>query len=189
LTDAAVRRYQTEAWLVVDGIVGPCTWNALLDQEDYNLRFPTAYVKQPTATTCWRAATAMLLNRPYASITNGPAALCADGSIDISASNLEVYAKFQGLTMNYPMSWLPAALANRMRSNGRLMFIIVWNLSAWSPRISVAGHLVVLAGMRGDSTAEGTTLMFYDPLDGIIPLTYRMLLSKIPGATAYVMYR
>jgi hypothetical protein len=189
LSDAAVRKYQSDAWLVVDGIVGHCTWNALLDQEEYNLRFPTTYIKQPTPTTCWRAATAMLLARPYGSINNGPAALCPDGSIDISSSNLEVYAKYQHLRLNYPLSWLPAALAIKMKSSGRLMFVMVWNLAAWSPKITVAGHLVVLAGMRGDNTAEGTTLMFYDPLDGIIPLSYSRLVQKIPGATAYIMCR
>jgi hypothetical protein len=188
-TQAAANRYQADAWLVVDGVVGRCTWNALLGQEEYNLRFPTTYIKQPTPTTCWRAATAMLLSRPYDSITNGPAALCADGSIDISSANLEVYAKFHHLRLDYPMSWLPAALAHKMKSSGRLMFVIVWNLALWSPRITVAGHLVVLTGIRGDNTAEGTTMMFYDPLDGVIPLTYKNLLNRIPGATAYIMAR
>lgn len=189
LTDAAVRKYQAEAWLVVDGIAGHCTWNALLEQEEYNLRFPTTYIKQPTPTTCWRAATAMLKAQAYSSIDNGPAALCPDGSIDISSSNLEIYAQYQHLRLNYPASWLPAALASKMKSSGRLMFVIVWNLASWSPKITVAGHLVVLAGMRGDNTAEGTTMMFYDPLDGIIPMTYAKLLQKVPGATAYIMHK
>src|SRR5438105_12737196 len=60
-TDVAVKRFQDENWLTVDGIVGPCTLNALRGTEDFvNYKPPSRLIPQPTTDTCWAASTAML---------------------------------------------------------------------------------------------------------------------------------
>lgn len=193
LTKAAVKAYQTTNWLVIDGIVGVCTWNALLGLELFNVEHPTSLIAQPTDTTCWKASTAMLLAKPIFMISNGPAALCADGSIDNSTSNMEIYAKHHNLKFNYPMSWLPTALAERMKQRGRLMFHIIWNVHEWNPALPESGHLIVLVRMRGDGTAEGTSMTFLDPwapnVGEVARMTYKTMLQRMPGATASVLHK
>ena len=74
----AVKVFQEQNWLVADGIAGPCTLNAISDLEQYMVLKPVSLVPQPTDTTCWAAATAMLLGRnapvsapPGVNTTNG----------------------------------------------------------------------------------------------------------------------
>ncbi|WP_211219296.1 peptidoglycan-binding domain-containing protein [Thermomonas fusca] len=53
-TRNAVRRYQDQAWLVVDGEAGQCTQNALFDAEAYPpARHQRTFIPQPTNSTCW----------------------------------------------------------------------------------------------------------------------------------------
>jgi hypothetical protein len=193
LTYNAVVRYQTDNWLVIDGVVGPCTWNALLGLENYSHQALTALVPQPTKTTCWKAATAMLLGAPLFTVGNGPATLMSDGSLDNSTSNIEKYANHHGLQLDYGMTWLPQGLASRMQGHGRLMFHIVWNVYAWNPSLPASGHMVVLASIRGDNTAEATTMVFLDPwspnVGEVVRMTYTTLLKRVPGATANVFYK
>src|ERR1700758_3416753 len=60
-TRAAVLRFQRENWLVEDGEVGPCTWNTLMDTEDYDpILHSIPFIPQRTTTTCWAASTAMV---------------------------------------------------------------------------------------------------------------------------------
>ena len=55
-THAAVRRYQDHAWLVVDGIAGQCTQNALFDLEAYApVQLMRPFIPQPNDSTCWAA--------------------------------------------------------------------------------------------------------------------------------------
>ena len=68
-TLAAVRRFQDEAWLVVDGEAGQCTQNALFDAEAYApVRHVRPFIPQPTNSTCWAAATAMLKRSTVAAV-------------------------------------------------------------------------------------------------------------------------
>ena len=60
-TGAAVRRFQRDKWLVADGDVGRCTWAALRGRERYVTLHRVRLVPQWTTSTCWSAATAMLL--------------------------------------------------------------------------------------------------------------------------------
>src|SRR5690606_30950457 len=61
LTDAAVRRFQKEKWLVIDGIAGQCTLNALYGLETYTpILHSIAALAQPTDSTCWATSTAMI---------------------------------------------------------------------------------------------------------------------------------
>src|SRR5262249_24280335 len=68
LTDTAVRRFQKENWLVVDGQVGPCTISALRGTDLYVIKYDIALVPQPTVDTCWAAASSITLGQDIADI-------------------------------------------------------------------------------------------------------------------------
>jgi peptidoglycan hydrolase-like protein with peptidoglycan-binding domain len=69
MTRKAVVYFQNEKWLVVDGIVGPCTRCVLDGAEKFNYLVPPArLIPQPTGDTCWTAATAMLTGRSVAEV-------------------------------------------------------------------------------------------------------------------------
>jgi peptidoglycan hydrolase-like protein with peptidoglycan-binding domain len=61
VTDRAVRAFQDQNWLVVDGVAGVCTQNALYGKEAYPPALHNIpFIPQPTNTTCWAASTAMM---------------------------------------------------------------------------------------------------------------------------------
>ena len=180
MTDAAVRRFQREMWLVVDGDVGRCTLNALSDWETYApILHNVPFIAQPTPSTCWAASTAML-NRSNvpAVIARTPADLImADGSLrnysDTSdaVTDSRRYARAHGLTLVPPMSWSLAMLKNHLRT-GPLMFDMLWDPAGYGTPTAVpgqyvgsSGHMILVVGMRGDDdpSGTGTTLRLHDP--------------------------
>ena len=67
-TERAVLAFQRSNWLEMDGIAGPCTLDALYGTESAPMILHNVlYLSQPTPTTCWAAATAMLTRPPSGS--------------------------------------------------------------------------------------------------------------------------
>lgn len=173
LTDMAVRRFQTEKWLVVDGIAGQCTQNAAYGLETYApILHSLAALAQPTNTTCWATSTAMInsSNVP-AVIAKTPAnLLLPDGSLRNSSEtdNPDTtgvpYAQVHNLAYYRPMSWTVAALRDRLRT-GALMFDMLWRADQYVQGLGSSGHMIVVVGIRGDDdpTGKGTTLRIHDP--------------------------
>lgn len=181
LTEAAVRRLQSDNWLVVDGQAGPCTQNCLYDRETYRPILHTVpFMAQPTQTTCWATSTAMM-NRSTvpAVIARTPADLIAsDGGLrnysetDDAITGGERYAQAHNLKMQPPMSWGLMLLRQKM-TQGPLMFDMLWDVTGYITRstavpgewIGSSGHMIVVVGMRGDDdpTGLGTTLRIHDP--------------------------
>lgn len=177
-TYAAVRRYQDAAWLVVDGIAGQCTQNALFDLEAYApVQHSRPFIPQPTNSTCWAAATAMLKR---SSVPAVKAATPSDMWTEAGGLNnesdvanwvpqTERYARAHGLRYYAPQSWMPQAFAGLLQF-GPVMVDTLWNVGGYLTRVPSGyqgspGHMTLVVGVRGDNdpTGKGTTLMVYDP--------------------------
>ena len=188
-TLAAVRRFQDESWLVVDGEAGQCTQNALFDAEAYPpIRHVRPFIPQPTDSTCWAAATAMLKRSSVAAVKAAtPSDMWSDAGGLQNQSNLanwvpqtERYARAHGLRYFPPSSWMPQAFAGLVR-NGPVMVDTLWNTAGYLNRIPSGyqgspGHMTLVVGARGDNdpTGRGTTLMVYDPWEPNVGKRWRV---------------
>lgn len=172
-THRAVTTFQREKWLVVDGIVGPCTHNALYDHETYApILHNHPFIPQPTQTTCWAASTAMMTRSSVAAVkARTPPDMWSDqsGLFNSSESDAAIvtgtrYARAHGLRCNAPQSWMLSALRSALQ-RGPLMFDMLWNASEYAAGAGSPGHMIVVVGMRGDNDLSGaaTTLRLYDP--------------------------
>lgn len=203
LTRNAVLRFQQANWLVEDGEVGPCTWNALMGTETYHPILHTIpFIPQPTPTTCWAASTAMVTrsNVP-AVIARTPADLILpDGSLrNFSDTADQVtgsarFARTHGMTVVPPTSWLPVALV-RMLSRGPLIFDLLWNATEYTAGRGSPGHMIVVVGIRGDDDQSGlgTTLRIYDPWPPNRGKRYSMgyfkWIQEIPTLTYHIYHK
>ncbi|CAN5666707.1 NlpC/P60 family protein [soil metagenome] len=172
-TRTAVLRFQNESWLVADGVVGPCTWNAVMQTEAYSPIFHNIpFIPQPTNTTCWAASTAMV-NRssvPVVIARTPPDLILPDGSLrNFSDTNDPMtgsrrFATAHSLSVIPPTSWMPAAL-QIMLSRGPLIFDMLWNSNEYAQGFGSPGHMIAVVGIRGDNdqSGKGTTLRIYDP--------------------------
>jgi hypothetical protein len=186
LTLTAVRKFQADNWLVVDGEVGPCTFNAATGRETYApiLHF-TSFIPQPTQTTCWAAATAMLRNSSVPIVVSQTPSdlILADGSL----ANVSEQTDWEPATRRYanahrlryvgPMSWGMDKLKTTL-SRGPIAFDMLWNTGEYLANLGSSGHFIVVVGMRGDDTGPGTTLRIHDPWPPSTGKVYSVGLSK-----------
>ncbi len=187
----AVLMFQKREWLVEDGQAGPCTWAALRQTEQYKILHPVRLIPQHDSTSCWLAATSMLLNMSISrssvpsSLIAGNGALFNDSELN-SPVHTEQFAKHFNLQMYHPQSWSAEGLASLLRM-GPLATHILWNVSGYVNGMGSRGHFAVIAGIRGDGTSLGTTLRIYDPLPvnrgRIKSYGYYRLMHGIPALT------
>ena len=193
-TRQAVLRFQRENWLIDDGIAGDCTFNALRDMESYVVLHSVRLVTQPDNTTCWAAATAMLLGRggivqapPF--MLNARGELLNDSELNDGAVTSRFAAYFH-LRLYPPQTWLPSALAGVLR-RGPIMCNVLWKAGDYTHGLGSESHWAVFAGIRGDGTGPGTTLRLYDPLPppqgGIRSVNYGLLIRNLPALTYQIL--
>lgn len=196
-TQSSVERYQTDQWLVKDGVVGRCTWNALNGLETYTIYTPTSLVPQWTNTTCWSAATAMLLGM-HACMSSGPATALPETGLlndsqNMSPDNTSKFAKYHGLIMLPPQSWTADGLGKLLSVHKRLMVDALWDVSSYVAGRGSSGHMMVIAGIRGDGTEFGTTVRIFDPWPvgrgSMYSANYGTLMQRVPGFTYQIYYR
>jgi len=172
-TRNAVLRFQQENWLVEDGEAGPCTWNALMDTEDYSPILHTIpFIPQRTPTSCWAASTAMVTRTSISTVLfrTPDDLITEDGSLkNFSESDDAVtgpmrFANANSMIVVPPTSWMPVALKS-MLSRGPLVFDMLWSTKDYVKGAGSAGHMIAVVGIRGDNdqSGKGTTLRIYDP--------------------------
>lgn len=199
-TALAVRAFQTAKWLEIDGIAGPATLDALYDSEQFApILHNVAYISQPTPTTCWAAATAMVKQTTVGMIRMATPAsmLTPDGALlneSEAGQRLAVhqaFARLHNLRYHPPQSWPVQGLLNLIRQ-GPLMLELLWNIRSFNAGTGSAGHYVVVVGARGSHAPDGssTTLRIYNPDPTAIAMesiSYRSLLRKVPLGTFGIM--
>jgi hypothetical protein len=173
-TRAAVLKLQAAHWLVEDGEAGPCTQNVAFDGERHPpVLHPVALIPQPQAALCWAAGVAMMTrSNVQAVVARTPAELlAADGGlqdfVDIHDARMEGGQRFaaaHGLAVRPPSAWSLKALRTALY-NGPLMFDMLWDTKGYAGGAGRPGHMVIVAGMRGDNepSGRGTTLRILDP--------------------------
>ena len=196
-TQLAVRAFQRANWLEEDGVAGPCTLDAIYNTEAAApILHNVSYISQPTATTCWAAATAMLtrLSIQAVRMSTPQRLLTADGSLineSERGQRLEVhqtFARLHRLHYHPPQSWPVATLISLLR-RGPIMLELLHNPGSFQRGTGSSGHYVVIVGARGSHDADGTTttLRIYDPDDsdaeGIYSVIYSSMLRRVPLAT------
>ncbi|MCZ2155479.1 MAG: peptidoglycan-binding protein [Bryobacterales bacterium] len=195
-TERAVRRFQQDKWLLVDGIAGRCTWAALLGTEHWTILHRITLVPQWTRFTCWSAATAMIFG-VQACMSPGSAALDPYGGIyndseSDDPTNMRRFAQFYGLTMLPTQTWTPEGLAGLLRLRP-LMINTLWRADEYVAGHGSSGHMRVVAGIRGDGTGDGTTLRIYDPWPpnrgAVYSEIYGPFIRNVPTATYQIFHR
>jgi hypothetical protein len=173
LTHAAVVAFQRRAGLTPDGVVGPLTHGALAQGLSLTaVNHGVHHIAQPTPTTCWAAATAMVTHSSVASVqAKTPAQMIAadGGLLNSSESDQAVvtgarYGAIHGLRCNAPMSWSVGGLVNLLRQ-GPLMLDMLWNTSNYARGNGSPGHMVVVSAVVSDNNPQGdrTHLLVLDP--------------------------
>lgn len=194
-TRAAVLRFQAQNWLVEDGEAGGATFNALRRTETYADLHRIRLVMQPTRTSCWAASTAMLLGLPnpvdapdFMKLPDG--SLRNDSELENPLITAQYAARFH-LRIFPPMSWLPSALAGVLHA-GAVMVNVLKDAAAYAGGQGSSGHMVVFAGIRGDGSADATTIQVHDPWPpgrgAIYSVSYGRLMRYVPTAT-YQLYQ
>jgi hypothetical protein len=196
-TRNAVVQFQDKNWLSKDGIVGPATWSALEKRDKYVILQNVTLVPQQTQSTCWSAALAMLLG-VQASMSPGKALTGAGGGLFNDSElarpeNTEKFANSYGLTLLLGQSWAPDGLSNMLRAHGPLMMNLLWNAPKYMAGHGSSGHMLIIAGIRGDGTPDGTTLRIYDPWPvnrgSKYSLTYGPFMCKMPTSTFQLYHK
>lgn len=196
-TRKAVLAFQKNNWLVEDGEVGPCTWAALRQTEKYKILHDVMLVPQQDPSACWLASTSMLLRQSIPRSAVPSTLLASDGGL-LNDSELnepvhtQAYAAHFNLRMHYPQCWSAVGLSSILR-HGPAATHILWNMSGYLSGVGSSGHFAVIAGIRGDGTAIGTTLRIYDPWPPgkgqVRSFGYQKLVGATPGLTYQIFQR
>jgi len=149
--------------------------------QSINVQHPVLLYAQPTDMTCWSAATTMLFGTTF-SAGPGTAGLSDTGGLSASLPNIQAFAHSYSLRLHAPQSWTVAGIIELLRRGPVAMMGALPSL-----------HAVVLGGVAGDGTPQGTLLTIYDPWPPNVGRKYQMsygtLMRQFPMATMYLLHR
>ena len=197
-TLAAVRAFQTQRRISVDGAVGPITQCVLRGGPRPPPRIHgVRLIAQPTPSTCWAAATAMLKGTTVPAIiaATPPHLILAGGGTanfseraDNTTGNLE-FARAHHLRYYPPQSWTVAGLKSLVLS-GPLMLSMLWNADEYVAGRGSSGHRVVVYGIDtdDDATGLGTLLHIHDPWKPNVGRTFQQSYHSLVNETPCFTY-
>lgn len=195
-TKEFVKNFQLAAFLKKDGAVGPKTWAALLGTEMFNCYDEPA--KQVAATSdydCWAASTGTLLNQMSVNKTQPPNVIFEQlknggvGGLDNDPANMKRFADFHGMQMLEGSNMTCTQLCYLVYNFGRLMINVRGITSRLKKGTDQDSHLMMVIGVRGDGTPNGTTVRFYEPSgDDTIVSSYQYQKNRFPQMTYQVFY-
>ncbi len=203
-TVQAVCRFQTERHIAADGLVGPITQCVLRGGRRatptiHNIRL----IPQPTPSTCWAAATAMLKGSTPAQIiaATPPDLISSSGgtsNFSDSADNVtgnQRFAQAHGLHYYAPQSWSVDGFVDLVK-HGPVMLSMLWDAAAYTQRPGPdgvrkgsSGHRIVVYGIDsdGDPTGAGTLVHYRDPwapnIGATVQNSYLNLVTDTPCFT------
>ncbi|MEV0387471.1 papain-like cysteine protease family protein [Nonomuraea sp. NPDC050643] len=137
---------------------------------DFAVTPPVAPRKQSKPLNCWAAVGAMMLGwRDRVSITEEAAAERAApewlakqrAGTGLESGEVSAYTAALGLRHENPQSYLPRGIFMLLEAHGPLW--VIGDVGFENDRLS---HAMIVTGIRGDGTAEGTRVTLVDPALG-----------------------
>jgi len=192
-----VRKFQTQRRIGVDGIVGPVTQCVLRGgPRSAPVIHAVRLIPQPTPSTCWAAATAMLKNTTVnAVIAATPPDMILDGGIhnfSDRADNVSGNQQFAGahnLRYHPPMSWTVPAFVGLIRQSPAILSML-WSAGTYAAGAGSSGHLVVVYGVDSEenATEQGTLLHIHDPWAPGVGKTHQISYYRLVNETPCFTY-
>ena len=145
------------------------------------LCYPVQLVRQSTETNCWQAAAAMVLGERREDVGIGRGHRRLSGALRTADDSMEGFASSHGLTLLYRTSFTPQGFYDLLNAHGPLM------ISGMVPD----AHAMVIGGIRGDGTPDGTDLIIYDPWpwrQGTYAMSVQDFYTTWPEATHHIMH-
>jgi hypothetical protein len=126
------------------------------DTQDLDVSLDVSLIPQPTDVSCWAASLAMIVSaRDLVSID--PQTVVARAGMDVDTSygwnGIQWAVATWNLIEEGPRSAMPAEWARLLKQWGPI----------WVVEVGAPYHAVVLGGVRGDGTPEGTEVTIYNP--------------------------
>jgi hypothetical protein len=126
------------------------------DTRDLDVRVEVSLIPQPTEVSCWAASLAMVVSaRDQASTDPRTIAMQAEMDVDTGYgwTDIQWALATWNLVEEGPRSAMPAEWARLLKQWGPI----------WVVEVGAPYHAVVLGGVRGDGTPEGTQVTIYNP--------------------------
>jgi len=118
--------------------------------EPVDIGYSVSLVAQPTESSCWAASIAMLVNETPQAVVEAAGMSLDEG---YGWDQIEPAAHQWGLSELAPASGPPSVLASWLSENGPL-----WVVERGAPY-----HAVVVGGISGDGSMDGTYVTVYNP--------------------------
>jgi ABC-type bacteriocin/lantibiotic exporter with double-glycine peptidase domain len=148
--------------------------------EPVDIGYPVTWVQQPTSMSCWAASLAMLTGRSTAQEIADEVGL--PHAMDDGASTEEFEDATRnklGLQLEGGACGYPNMFAGWLEQYGPIMVC---------KDINPGFHAVVISGIHGDGTAEGTYFDQNDPAAGVNTIWYADFVQQYEGGAEFTAY-